>query len=92
MTVVDAAVWIAVAVACLLTLDRLLLWMEAKGWVYWRKTKRKGGASIAAGLISMNAIYDPSAHHLAEARQEQEIEDEDDGDDDSKRAEDDRIS
>ena len=83
MTLAGLLMWAAVAVAGLLALDRLLLWMEIRGWIYWRKTKRKGSGSIAAGLIAMNAIYDPSAHHLSEARQEQEIEDEDDGDDDS---------
>jgi hypothetical protein len=91
MTPIDGIAWLGAGAAGLFALDRLLLWMEATGWIYWRKVKRKGGGGAAAALISMNALYDPSWHHIAEAREEQEVEDEDDGDDDGQRPASDRL-
>ena len=40
----DIALRIADLAIALLSLDRLLLWMEARGWIYWRKVKSKSGA------------------------------------------------
>jgi hypothetical protein len=91
MTPIDVIAWLGAGALGAVALDRLLLWMEAKGWIYWRKVKRKGGGGAAAALISINAVYDPSAHHTAEAREEQEMEDEDDGDDDGQRPASDRL-
>lgn len=56
------------AVVGLIALDRLLLWMEAKGWVYWRKVKPKGGG-LAAGLTAMHELVEPEVRQV---RQEQE--------------------
>jgi hypothetical protein len=84
------AIWIAGIIVGLFALDRLALWAEAKGWIYWRKVKRKG--SGGAALMTFNAVFDPSAHKAIEAREEQQQEDEDDGDDDAKREPDDRVS
>jgi hypothetical protein len=75
VTPIDMIIWTVAAVLAVIGFDRLLLWMEAKGWIYWRKVKRKGGGGAAAALISLNAMYDPSAYHVAEAREEQEMED-----------------
>jgi hypothetical protein len=89
----DILIWIGGIIVGLFALDRLLLWMEAKGWIYWRKVKRKSsGGGTGAGLLGMNAIFDPGSHHTAEAQQEQEVEDEDDGDDDSQRPPEDRLT
>jgi hypothetical protein len=84
------AFWIAGVVVVLLALDRLGLWAESKGWIYWRKVKRKG--SGGAALMTLNAVFDPSAHKAIEAREEQQQEDEDNGDDDGERKPDDQVS
>ena len=89
------ALWIAgaaVALGSLFALDRLLLWMEARGWIYWRKTKRKRNGGGGAALFTLNAMFDPSIRHAAEVREEREIEDEDDGDDESQRPLGDRLT
>jgi hypothetical protein len=89
----DIVIWIGGLVAGLFVLDRLLLWMEAKGWIYWRKVKRKSsGGGLRGGLLGFNAMFEPGAHHTAEAQQEQEVEDEDDGDDDGQRPPEDRLT
>lgn len=62
--------------------------MEAKGWVYWRKVKRKGSA---AGVLLGGNVFDPGARHLADAVEEHVLEDEDDGDDDDKRKDADQV-
>jgi hypothetical protein len=86
----QVAIWIVGIAVALFALDRLGLWAESKGWIYWRKVKRKG--SGGGGLIGLSGLFDPGAQHLAEAREEHQQEDEDDGDDDGKREPDDRVS
>jgi hypothetical protein len=86
----SVGLWLVGIAAALFALDRLFLWMEAKGWVYWRKVKRKG--SGGGGLIGVSGVFDPGARHLAEAREDHQQEDEDDGDDDDRRKRDDRVS
>jgi hypothetical protein len=83
--------WIAGIAAGLFALDRLFLWMETKGWIYWRKVKRKGGG-LGAGLMTMNNVFDPSGHHLTEAQQEQVQEDDGEPDDDTQRKPEDQVS
>jgi len=88
----EIALWILVGVAALIGLDQLGLWMERKGWLYYRNVKRKGGASMADVLLGGN-VFDPGAHHMHEARDERAGEvDEDDGDDDGKRKSGDIVS
>lgn len=43
-------------------LDRLGLWMESKGWIYWRRSEKRGSAS----LWLIEEIYQPSMTHIRE--------------------------
>lgn len=86
----DIALCVTAIAVALLVLDRLLLWMERKGWIYWRRTK--GRRSAMADVFLGGNVFDPGARHLAEAREERVNEDEDDGDDDDKRKDEDRVS
>jgi hypothetical protein len=55
-------------------LDRLLLFAEQRGWIYWRR--RKPSASAAGNaLLSVQAIFEPDRAHVVEeqARQEADI-------------------
>jgi hypothetical protein len=85
----EIVLWILVVVAGLLLLDRLFLWMEENGWVYWRKVKRKGSAG---DVLTGFGFTDPGTKYLEEARQGTVQEDEDDGDDESKRKAEDRLT
>jgi hypothetical protein len=51
-------------------LDRLLLWMERRGWVYWRKTKRSTGPGMGNALLEIQSMVEPSARHVLEIRRE----------------------
>lgn len=88
----EIVLWILVAIAGLILMDQLLLWIERKGWIYYRKTKRKTPVSMADVFTGSN-VFDQSARHVQEA---QEVrpgeEDEDDGDDDGKRKPKDRLT
>jgi len=81
--------WIAVIVAALVALDQLFLWMERKGWVYWRKKKR---GSAGGGFLLGPDVFDPGKRYLEEAREEHVIAEEDNGDDDGRRKADDRVT
>ena len=85
----EIALWIAGLAAGLFLLDRLFLWMETKGWIYYRKVKSK---SSAADVLIGSDFLNPGARYLQEAREERAgEEDEDDGDDEAKRSREDRL-
>ena len=54
----------------LILLDQLFLWMERKGWVYYRKVKRKGAPPSMADVLLGGNVFDPGVRHLHEARDE----------------------
>lgn len=54
----------AIAIA-LFALDRLFLWIERRGWIYWRKIKPKGGG-IAAGLSAFHELVEPQVREIRE--------------------------
>lgn len=85
----DVLFWIAGLALALFALDRFFLWMEARGWIYWRKVKRNGAGG---GFLLGPDIFDPGKRYLEEAREEQAQEDEEDGDDDGKRKAGDRVT
>jgi hypothetical protein len=46
-------------------LDRLGLWLEARGWLYYR-TKR-GSVPLGRAVLETQALLDPSKRHVLEA-------------------------
>lgn len=87
----EIGLWVTAGVAGLVLTDQLLLWMERKGWLYYRKVKRKSPVSMADILLGSN-VFDPGVRHMHEARDERPgEEDEDAGDDEGKRKPDDRV-
>ena len=85
----EVAVWGVGGLIALFALDCFLLWMEAKGWIYWRKIKSKGSAG---DILTGFGFTDPGTRYLEEARREQVQEDEEDGDDDGHRKKSDRLT
>jgi len=47
---------------------RLCLWMEKKGWIYYKKNPSGGGMGNA--LQELNALMRPSVKHVQEAKKE----------------------
>lgn len=53
----------------LFLLDRLALWMESRGWIYWRNSK---GCSTRIGnaFLTLQSILEPGKKYVIESRQE----------------------
>lgn len=85
----EIAFWIGGVAVALLALDRFLLGMEARGWIYWRKVKR---GSAGGGFLLGANVFESGPRHLEEAREERTAENAEDGDDDGKRKSYDRLT
>ncbi len=59
------ALFIALA---LFLLDRLFLWFETKGWIYYRYKKSSIGTGNA--LQGLNAVFTPSAKYIIQVQEE----------------------
>jgi hypothetical protein len=63
----------------ILLLDRILLWLESRDWInYRRRGFIRGGASYHA--LEMQSVFDPGAKELQQARFENIEERDDSGD------------
>jgi hypothetical protein len=58
-------------VAGLYLVDKYFLWLEEKGWIYWRKKKPTVTGGIGNTLQELNIFLNPSAKHMIEAKQHQ---------------------
>jgi hypothetical protein len=71
--------WAAAAAVVLMLLDRLLLGLEAKGHIFYRRTRGvRGGAMYHAQ--ELDSIFDPGMQHVQEAHVKQEQEEDESGD------------
>ncbi len=64
--------WVAAAVvAGLLGVDRLALWAESRGWLYWRRRRAapRAGGGMFGELVEM---FEPSHRHVMEEQQRQD--------------------
>jgi len=59
-------------VAALSGLDRLGLWLEARGWLSYRK--KKPSSSPASCLVAMQQLVEPGARHVVQLKQERRSE------------------
>ena len=67
--------WLAGAVAVLYGLHRLGLWLDDRGWLYYRKSSRKGRMSLL-----LASVIDPEARRILELQEKVQLEEDDDGD------------
>jgi len=64
----DPLLALALAVVALALLDRLGLWMEARGWIYWRR--RAQGSALGATFLELQKIFESGkAEHILAAQQ-----------------------
>ena len=54
-----------VAAGIVIALDRLGLWMEARGWVYYRK--KRGSSTLGRAVLETQALLDPGKRYVLEA-------------------------
>jgi hypothetical protein len=61
------------AVLALWLLDRLALWAEARGFIYWRRSKPTGSA-LGGAFLELDSFLDPGARHIVETREAEPME------------------
>ncbi len=71
--------WGTVIVVVLLAVDRLLLWAEKKGWIYYRRNKPGRGASTYH-LMEIHSIFEPGFEEVIEAKLHEEQREDESGD------------
>ena len=72
-------VWVAGIAGVLFAFDRLMLWMEKKGWVYWRRSKQGGGSGVGNALLEVQSLIEPNKRHVVEMMREEKKEQADSG-------------
>jgi hypothetical protein len=71
--------WVAMAGILLVLFDRLLLGLEARGLIFYRRTRGvRGGAMYHAQ--ELDSIFNPGMQHVQEAHVKQEQEEDESGD------------
>lgn len=63
---VETVIVLAVVVAGLITIDRIGLWAERKGWIFWRKGNGKRVDAGSGALAVMDELFAPSKTHVIE--------------------------
>jgi hypothetical protein len=71
--------WVAAAAIALLALDRLLLSMERRGWIYYRK-KQPNRTSLGNAFLEIQSILEPSKKMMVVAKKEEKKEQAESGD------------
>ena len=59
--------WGIAAAAALYLIDRLALWLEERGWIYYRKHKASSG-SLGNAFLAIQTALEPSKRHILEER------------------------
>lgn len=70
--------WIAAAGAALVLLDRLLLRMEARGWIYYRR-KKPSATALGNAFLEIQSLLEPSKKTTVEIRKEDKKEQQESG-------------
>lgn len=61
------------ALLTLLVLDRIALWAEGRGWIYYRR-KRASPRALGNALLETQALLEPRAREVVEALSERPAE------------------
>jgi hypothetical protein len=71
--------YLALTCLALLALDRLALWMEGRGWLYYRRRK-PSTTTLGNAFLEVQALLEPDKQTLLEVRRGEEVDDEESGD------------
>jgi len=63
----------------LFLVDRLALWMERRGWIYWRHSK-PSPSSLGNALLQAQSLLEPDKQALLEIWQDEHAEEGESGD------------
>ncbi len=68
-----------IAGIALYLLDKLSLWAERRGWIYYRH-KRSSGGAIGNAFLELQAFFEPSKRYVIEERKNIKKDAQDSGD------------
>ena len=64
--------WIVIVAAVVLgsiLLDQLALWMERRGWIYYRRNK-PSRSRLGTAFLEIQSILEPDKKHIIEVKKE----------------------
>ncbi|MGQ9801988.1 MAG: hypothetical protein ACUVRL_10050 [Candidatus Saccharicenans sp.] len=70
--------WILAVIGFLLALDRLLLYLEIKGWIYYRRKKPNPG-SVGNVCLEIQQLLEPSKKYVIQVKKEEKKEQQESG-------------
>ena len=59
--------WAIIVLAGLYLVDRLALWAEGQGWIYYRK-RHASSSTVGNAFLEVMKIFDPGKRHVIEER------------------------
>jgi len=71
--------WIAGIVIAAFLLDKVMLRMESRGWIYYRR-KKPSQTGLGNAFLEIQTLLDPSKKAMVEFRKEEKKEQSDSGD------------
>ena len=70
--------WGAVLILIAVAADRVLLWLERRGWIYYRRTRGVRGRAMYHAQ-ELDSIFNPGMQHVQEAHHREEEEEDESG-------------
>ena len=70
MSLPSLTLWFLAAILVAFLVDRLGLWLESRGWIYWRKKKSSSSAVGSAILELQNIFESGKAKYVIAAKQD----------------------
>ncbi len=65
--------WLAAAGLALWLLDRLALWAESRGWLYYRR-RTPSSTAVGNAFLEVQSLLEPSKREIVEIRREEHVE------------------
>lgn len=62
--------WIGLAAGLLLGLDRLLLYAEGRGWIYYRK-KKPSSSALSNACLEVQQLLEPSKKYVVQIKKDE---------------------
>jgi len=62
--------WLLLVGAAVFALDRLLLYMEKRGWIYYRK-KKPSSSALSNACLEVQQLLEPSKKYVVEVKKDE---------------------
>lgn len=71
-------IWLIGVLAIVVLVDRVLLWLESKGWINYRRNKLSRGGALYHTL-ELHSIFDPGMRDVIEVKYAEEQQEDESG-------------